>query len=76
LLHESGVIAGRQCAYIKTEEKCVREFEIRKLGIEYSVREQAITFLFVAAQNDTNVLKILGTPVRVIYLAEVRHERS
>jgi hypothetical protein len=52
LLHESGVIAGRQCEHVKAEKKCVREFEIRKFRIEDGVGEQAITVLFLAAQND------------------------
>ena len=67
MIHESGVVAGRQRAHIKAEEKRVREFEIREFRIEDGVGEQSITLLFVAAQNDSNVLKILGAPVRVIH---------
>ena len=67
LLDESGVVAGRQRAHIKTEEKCVCELEIRKFRIEHGVGEQAVTPLLVAARNDTNILEILGAPVRVIY---------
>ena len=52
---------------IKAEEKCIREFEIRKFRIEDGIGEQAFTLLFVAAQNDANILEILGAPVRVIY---------
>jgi hypothetical protein len=67
LIYKSGVLAGGQHAHIKTEEKRVRELEIRKFRIEDSVGEKAITLLFVAAKHDTDVLKILRAPVRVIY---------
>src|SRR5580704_11471824 len=59
-LHESGVVAVRQRAHIEAEEECVREFEIREFRIEDGVGEQAIALLFVPAQNDSNILKILG----------------
>jgi hypothetical protein len=66
LLDESSVLAGRQRAQIKAQEKCVRELEIRKLRIEYRVGEHPVTFLFVAAQNNTDILKILGAPIWVV----------
>ena len=60
MLDKPSVVASRERAHIKTEEKCVREFEIRELRIEHGVGEQAITLLFVAAQDDTDVLEILN----------------
>ena len=67
MLHESGIVAGRQRPHIKAEEKRVREFEIRQFRIEHGVGENPITILLVAAQNDSNILEILGAPVRVIH---------
>jgi hypothetical protein len=64
LLHESGIVTGRQRAHIEAEEERVREFEIREFRIEHGVGENPFTILFVAAQNDSNILKILGAPVR------------
>jgi hypothetical protein len=51
---------------VDAEKECVSEFEIQEVRIEHGIGEQAVALLFVAAQNDSNILKIRRAPVLVI----------
>jgi hypothetical protein len=63
---KSAVVAGDRARMVDAEKECVSEFEIQEVRIEHGIGEQAVALLFVAAQNDSNILKIRRAPVLVI----------
>ena len=52
------------------KQEGVRHFEVWKFSVKHCIRKQTIALRFITREDDTNVLKILGAPIRVLHVSD------